>query len=161
MTPVSQPTCVITRFEVAHWWQKFTVRRLYRRTSREISAAPGLLSHTLAQAGPRAFFTISVWVHPSAIVGSAAAVHVGAVRFAHKKCRAAWSTQWHLTRISPSAQTWPSSGVDWKSVAAVGAADHGYAAAVTGCSGLPVHGNWFQSQAPDLRSILPTTATPD
>jgi hypothetical protein len=62
-------------------------------------------------------------------------------------CKGIWTTQWHLTRVSSSAHSWPGSGVNWWTVAQAAGVDHGWAGAGTTCDGHAINLRQQRSRA--------------
>lgn len=90
---------------------------------------------SLLRESARVWFTLSLWSKPYATVASATAEHVRAVNSAYRAGWTAWSTQWHLTRLSSGSHSWPGSDVDWLRLARESGAVCGHAAAFRYCDG--------------------------
>ncbi len=134
-----QPTVVITRFDLKHWWLAPVLRLWFWRVSREMRATSDRpLESLLLQESLGTYVALSIWSEPSQMMGSAVPRHVQAVGLSRKWCKEIWTTQWHLTRVSPSAHSWSQSGVNWWAVAQDARVDHGWAGAGTACDGHPV-----------------------
>jgi hypothetical protein len=127
--------------ELRHWWLAPVLRLHFSATRKKMLAMrrdeQRLLLLVLLRRSRRSFVIMSCWSEPAAMMESAVGEHIAAVYFAQDWCRAIWSTQWHLTRVSPSCRTWPGSIVDWSAIARAAGADGTGAAAVTACSGKP------------------------
>jgi len=135
-----QPTLVVTRFELKHWWYAPLLRLWFWRISRDIRATTKTLHQSiLLRESSCCYVTLSIWSEPHQMVISAVSAHVQAVRLSRKWCKAIWTTQWHLTRVSSSAHSWPNSGVDWWGVAQSAGVGHGWAGAGTACNGHAVN----------------------
>lgn len=136
-----QPTCVITMLELRHAWWAPLLRLHFGASKRRIlsnkEASQRLLLLSLLKKSRRSFVIISCWSEPAAIMHSAVGEHVGAVRFAYARCSAVWSTQWHLTRVSPGCRQWPGWPTDWDELARAANANGDAAAAMTACNGTP------------------------
>jgi hypothetical protein len=130
-----QVTCVLTRIELAHWWQAPRLHLWYRRVRRSLLGGGEPLSMSLLRESARVYFTLSLWSNPLASMASATPEHVGAVRAVRGWGGRAWSTQWHLTRLSSSAHDWPGSPVDWPGLARESGAVVGHSAAFRYCLG--------------------------
>ena len=131
----TQVTCVLTRVELAHFWQAPLLWLHYRRAHRSLPTSSHLIAARLLVESPRVYFTLSIWSRPFGTGAAATAPHVDAARFGYRRCRAVWSTQWHLTRLSPGAQRWPGLAVDWGALAAEGGAMTVPSAPFTFCQG--------------------------
>lgn len=132
---MTQVTCVMTRIQLRHVWLAPALWLQFWHTRRHLAAGRGLLAFSLLFESPRKYFTISIWADPRSVTESAKPAHVLAVRFAKRWSSAIWSTQWHLTRLSPTARSWPESHVDWSEIARMADADHGYPSPFTQCTG--------------------------
>lgn len=132
---MTQLTCVMTRIELKHVWLAPMVWWHHRRLQRSLATAPGLLRAVLLMESPATFFTLSVWTEPQKIAGAGTIAHVAAVRASHRWAKAVWSTQWHLTRLSPSARAWPGVGMDWTALARLSGVDHRELGSLISCPG--------------------------
>src|SRR5919204_744303 len=129
-------TLVLTRFVLRHWWTSPQLKYRYRKIENEVQhAGEGLVFSRLLRESATCYVALSVWQSPFRMVLSATPSHVSAVRASRKWCKSILTTQWHLTRVSPTARGSDSTGVDWWSVAMSSSAAHGWAGAITGCSG--------------------------
>jgi hypothetical protein len=157
MSQASQPTLVVTRFELKHWWLAPLLHIWFRRVNREMGLPKRSLQQSLLlRESRRRYVTLSIWSEPHDMVKSAVPRHVDAVRRSRRWCKAIWTTQWHLTRVSRSAHSWPESGLDWWDVARSAGVDHGWAGAGTSCDGHPVN-SWRQ---PPMRPRQSAVALP-
>lgn len=141
---MTQLTCVLTRVELKHAWLTPLVWWHFRRVQRSIPDTDGLLRSVLLLESPHSLFFLSVWSNPRAILGlgegSPHIPHVRAVRAAKRWSKGIWSTQWHLTRLSPTAEWWPGTGGGWRELARASGADHAHLPSFVWCSGSPVVG---------------------
>lgn len=134
---IAQVTCLMTRFEMKHWWSGMWVIWHFRRTKRSIRDSPGALEQLLLWESPRAAFSISLWDSPVAMMSAVTTEHIQAIHYSARACRAVWSTQWHLTRLSRTRQQWPASRVEWNDLARQSGATAIHYAALTYCDGHP------------------------
>jgi hypothetical protein len=132
-----QPTLVVTRFELRHWWMAPILKLRFRLIHHRVGRAPGLIASVLMRESWRVHYGLSIWIEPHAMVASAVGEHVQAVSRSRRWCSALWTTQWHLTRVSASACTWPGT-IDWWELARAVGADKGRVGAATACDGAPV-----------------------
>jgi len=154
-----QLTCVITRLEIAHAWQLPSLWLHRRRVRRAVSGCRGLVAFSFLQESLRTYYSISFWVSPLALVGASQRSHVEAVRFS-RSLRAVWSTQWHLTRLSPYSQGWPGKETIWLDMARASGALHSIPSAVTRCSGQAVRAD-PNGQSPYLVDSPAEGSTPE
>lgn len=131
----SQPTCVITRVELRPEWLAPVRLLQFVLAYRRIRRAPALIAATFLVESWRSFVTFSIWSDPQAIMHAATDGHVLSVRRAHRYAAHLWSSQWHLTRLSPSAHEWPIGGVDWQEIGARCGAYQGLPSPFTWCTG--------------------------
>jgi len=130
-----QATCIMTRIELRHAWMAPIIWIDFLRARASLRTSSGVIVSTIVFESIRSIFTISVWPEPRALLDSATDAHVNAVRRAHKWSRHLWSSQWHLTRLSPSARDWPSQIVDWTEVARMSGGDGQFPSPFTFCLG--------------------------
>lgn len=136
---LTQLTCVFTRFELKHAWQMPLMWWHFRRVHRSVVGAPGLLRSRLLLESPRCVYTLSVWTDPRAIEAiSKSVAHVEAVHAAQRWAARIWSGQWHLTRLSPSARSWPGGMSSWSDLARASGVGHAYPAPFVRCLGPPI-----------------------
>jgi hypothetical protein len=136
---MTQATCVMTRIELRHAWMTPILWLHFFRVRAALRKSDGVIASTIAFESIRSIFTISIWSKPRALLDAATYPHVYAVRDARKWSRHMWSSQWHLTRLSPSARDWPSRGIDWSEVARLSGSDGLFPAAFTVCRGEIIH----------------------
>jgi hypothetical protein len=131
----TQVTCILTRIELAHWWQVPLIHLHHRRVRRSLAESEEPLTMSLLRESARVYYTLSLWSKPYATVASATTEHVKAVGFGRRASWTTWSTQWHLTRLSSSSYGWPGSSIDWPRLACESGAAFGHAAAFRYCDG--------------------------
>lgn len=134
-TEFQQVNAIVTRIQLKHVWMAPLLWWHSLRTHHSSVDARSLLASTLLLESPRTYFLISLWSDAPGIMESATAAHVKAVAFANRWCRARWSTQWHLTRLSASSRHWPGSKVDWAELARLSGADNRHGAPFVYCKG--------------------------
>ena len=132
---VDQPTVVLTRFRLKHWWYAPLLWARFERVHGLIRKPGGLLVARLLMESPRCYMSMSIWSNPETIAESAIPLHVKSVHQARAWCTETWTTQWHLTRVSSSSRSWSASEVDWWALAIATDTNHFWPAGLTGCSG--------------------------
>lgn len=128
-----QPTCVATRMELKSVFWLPLIWFHNRRVQRAIRADSNLLGTALLIESPSCVWTLSFWPSPRATTGAAVREHAIAVHFAKRHCRNIWSTQWHLTRLSPTGSAWPQRRIDWTEIARLSGLDQSVPASMAIC----------------------------
>lgn len=102
-------TCVLTRVELRSALLLPLAVWAFRRVQQSLRNAPHLIHSSLLVEGPRCLVTCSIWTEPRALEAVARSHrHVDVVRATYNRwSRTVWSTQWHLTRVSPSSRGLP------------------------------------------------------
>lgn len=101
-------TCVLTHVRLRSVFQMPLALWAFHSINQTLPTRDLIYSSLLVE-GPRSFVTWSIWRDPRALeaIGRSQR-HVEAVRKVYRGWSlAAWSTQWHLTRISPSSRGLP------------------------------------------------------
>ena len=135
----TQLTCVLTRIEAKSIWYVPLIWWHYRTVNRSLHRVKGLIRSDFLFASSRTVVLSSIWDRPRSMEAAARdASHVHAAQTARRLAKSIWSTQWHLTRLSPSAREWPVGWEGWVSLAKDSKADHRIPAQLTVCTGAAV-----------------------
>jgi hypothetical protein len=146
-----QTTCIMTRLELRSPLLSPIAYLRFRRVAKQLRSKPSLLAFSFLLENATTWVSVSIWRSPNSIMESAVREHALAVRWAHTWCRAIWSTQWHLTRLSPNANLWRGNAVDWAQIALNGGATATIPSPFAYCSGVAI----------DMRSVDRSPALQD